>query len=348
MHQALELAKMRKGFCAPNPSVGAVVVKDNRILSTGHHFRCGEAHGEAAALNLLGERAQGASLYVTLEPCSHYGRTPPCTELIIRSGVREVIYAEKDPNPRVSGNGAAVLQRAGVSCRQQADPSVTDFYRSYSYWLTHGRPYVTAKLAVTMDGKIAGPHGKPLQITGRQCQEFTHQQRLRSDAILSTATTVIADDPQLNVRLNQETVAKPLYLLDTHLRVSPRAKIFQTVQSITLFHDQSASQTAVASLVAAGAKCISVGVDSSGLNLAEVLTVIGKEGCHDLWVEAGGRLFNSLVQQRLVQQIFIYIAPQIAGLQAMPAFPESIQLLTQFTKIHWQVFGDDVIAKIEN
>ena len=343
MQRALQLAASRRGFCAPNPAVGAVVVKDGKIIGEGAHWACGQAHAEAAALRPLGEAAAGARLYVTLEPCSHHGRTPPCTDLIIRKGIREVIYGMRDPNPRVPGQGAQILQRAGVNCRQLSVPEIDDFYQSYRYWLNKRLPWVTLKLAMSLDGKIAGTEGQPVALTGSECQRLTHQHRLKSDAILTTVKTILADDPQLNVRLDGETIAKPLYILDSQLRLPLTATVFRTAQSLTVFHSATASPAKQAQLQSADVRCLAVESTDQGLLLPEILTLIGADGCHDLWVEAGGRCFNSFLSQDLAQQTLIYLAPKILGANALAAFEKPFHWNRTVT---WTSCGDDALAHL--
>ena len=211
--ETLQLAKKREGFCAPNPAVGAVVVKNNQLISAGYHYGAGHPHAEVGALDAAGDQAQGADLYVSLEPCCHQGRTPPCTEKIKAAGIARVFFAFLDPNPIVAGRGQAVLKDSGIACEHTPINEINDFYRAYCYWTTHKKPLVTAKLAITADGYVANADGSPLAITGEECRVFTHENRLRSDAILSNTQTIIADDPQMNVRLNNKIVKKPLYLL---------------------------------------------------------------------------------------------------------------------------------------
>ncbi len=347
MTQALQLASQRRGFCAPNPSVGAVVVKEGIIIGTGFHWACGHPHAEVGALHEAGKAAEGATLYVTLEPCCHHGRTPPCTDLIIRNKISQVVYSTLDPNPIVAGKGVAKLEQAGINCRYLEHPSIKEFYYSYTYWQNKNHPWVTAKLALSIDNKIAGVNGQPEVITGKDCQRFTHQQRLKSDAILTTCNTILADDPQLNVRLDQEIYAKPLYLLDSELRIPLNAKIFQTTQSLTVFHCHEASPSKQLQLKNLGVNCQAVNRNIWGLNLHEVLTFIGKEGRHDLWVEAGVRCFESFLTQRLLQRVFIYISPKVLGPTATSGFSQAFNLLENNATISWISQGPDVIAQID-
>lgn len=321
IQRALQLASQRRGFCAPNPAVGAVVVKAGEVIGEGAHWACGHPHAEVVALQAAGENVAGSTLYVTLEPCSHHGRTPPCTDLIIRSGVREVIFAVRDPNPQVSGQGEKVLQQAGIICRQLPSSEVEEFYQSYGYWLAHRLPWVTIKLAISMDGKIAGPQGAPVALTGPECRLFTHQYRLHSDALLTTAETIIKDDPQFNVRLQSETIAKPLYILDRNLRTPSSAQIFQTAKSICIFHSSSISPEKLSLFQRENVRFIAVKSARDELDLTEVLARIGEDGCHDLWIEAGGRCFQSVLAQNLAQRIIIYLAPKILALMPPPHLP---------------------------
>ncbi len=281
---ALKLAQIRRGFCAPNPSVGAVVVKDNQIIAEGYHWGSGHAHAEVEALNKVNGELIDATLYVTLEPCCHTNKkTPPCTELIIARGIKKVIYGARDPNPQVSGLGEKRLQAMGVECVHVELLEINEFYRSYQYWWQTGKPFVTAKLAMSLDGKIAGANGQRINITGKEAQLFTHQQRKLADAILTTAKTIICDDPLLNVRLPEGEFKRPVYILDKNSITPAAAKIFQSAERVTIL-----KQT----------------------DLNKVLQQIGEDGIHDLWIEAGGKCFSAFVQAGLVQRAFIYVAPK--------------------------------------
>ncbi|MGB6976420.1 MAG: bifunctional diaminohydroxyphosphoribosylaminopyrimidine deaminase/5-amino-6-(5-phosphoribosylamino)uracil reductase RibD, partial [Gammaproteobacteria bacterium] len=235
--EALELAELRRGFCAPNPAVGAVVVKQGRVLATGYHKASGQPHAEAEALGSLGDEARGATLYVTLEPCCHLGKkTPPCTELLIARGIREVYYGFTDPNPQVAGLGAQALQAAGIPCKHVPLASIDEFYQSYAHWWQTRQPWLTAKLALSLDGKIAGAKGKRMNITGAELQQYTHTLRHQADALLTTARTILNDDPQMNVRLGDKVIAKPLYIIDRELYLPLTARIWQTAKTICILH----------------------------------------------------------------------------------------------------------------
>lgn len=346
LSQALELAKSRRGFCAPNPCVGAILVKDGFIIAEGFHEGPGREHAEVAAINAAGEQTQGADLYVTLEPCCHHGRTPPCTDAIIKAGIKTVYFAVMDPNPQVSNKGAELLRQHGIACEQLPLTAIDDFYQSYQHWWRTKKPYVTAKLAMSIDGKIAGASGVPVAITGQDLAELTHQHRRQSDALLTTVKTLNQDNPQLNVRLNQDSIAKPVYVLDSQLQLNTNLLIFETAKTLTVFHAANASPAKGDQLKQMGVKCVAVDSSSQGLDLKEVLEVIGHDGVHDLWVEAGGILMQHLIQQGLVQRALLYVALKTLGSDALAAFTGNEDLFAQITRHQWQAVGDDVLCDL--
>lgn len=346
LKEALDLAQTRKGYCAPNPAVGAVVVRDQKIIAQGTHWAAGEPHAEAVALKQLGNLCDGAILYVTLEPCCHWGKTPPCTQGIIKSGIRKVYYAFKDPNPKVGGKGIIELEKAGIECEQIAVSEIDDFYKSYTHWILNKRPWVTAKLAITLDGKIAGSNKKKVAITGAKLKEYTHQQRNVHDAILTTINTIIQDDPQLNVRLHNEIFKKPIYVLDSQLRLPLTATILKTAKELTIFHAADVNSHRRLSLISANVRCVPIEKTVLGLNLKEVFKFIGQDGMHDVWVEAGAQCFQSLLSQQLTNRLFIYIAPKVLGANALPAFTEKVELFNYAKTVHWKPFGRDVVCEV--
>lgn len=345
LEQALTLAAIQRGFCAPNPAVGAIIVNQtNDIIATGYHLGPGQPHAEIDALNKIKEPTDLHTLYVTLEPCCHVGRTPPCTDAIINAGFKRVVYGFNDPNPLVSGQGARLLYAAGIDCEHISIKAIDDFYESYAYWQQTHYPFVTAKLALTLDGKIAGKHGEPVQITGSALNAKTHLFRKASDAILSTVKTIIADDPQLNARIENNTFAKPLYLLDSQLQLPLNAKIFITAKHITVFHAHDANQDKKNALMKKDVRCIAVNSSDNRLDLTQVLQHIGQEGMHDLWVEAGGQCFSALIDKKLIQRAYLYLAPRWLG-DGKSAFKNDF-LLPRGKSTQWQQHGDDVFCEI--
>ncbi|HVV68937.1 MAG TPA: bifunctional diaminohydroxyphosphoribosylaminopyrimidine deaminase/5-amino-6-(5-phosphoribosylamino)uracil reductase RibD [Gammaproteobacteria bacterium] len=345
---ALAEAKQRRGFCAPNPAVGAVVVKDGIVLAMGFHWAAGFAHAEVDALNKLSlEESCGATVYVTLEPCCHQGRTPPCTQLLIERKVAAVYYGYQDPNPLVASQGEQQLRMAGIFCQHLPVQEINAFYQSYDYWTRTKLPFVTAKLALSLDGKIAGAHGQPVSITGLEAQKFTHQGRRNSDAILTTSNTIIHDDPQLNVRIKPQPEAKPVYILDTHLKLPLSAKILTTAVSVTVFHQSEIDSQRLLALEACGVRCVPIPTKNAKLPLVAILRQIGADGVHDLWVEAGGICFQALLAEDLIHRAYIYIGLKWLGESAQAAFLGQINLMQSATKVAWRALGSDGLCELE-
>jgi diaminohydroxyphosphoribosylaminopyrimidine deaminase/5-amino-6-(5-phosphoribosylamino)uracil reductase len=316
---ALNLAQKWRGFCAPNPSVGAIIVKNNQVISEGEHLGPGHPHAEVVALNQVEKDIEDATLYVTLEPCCHWGRTPPCTERIAQSGIKKVVYGFRDPNPKMNGQGEQTLQELGVECRYVQLEAIDEFYESYAWWWNNKKPWVTAKLAISLDGKIAGKNGEPISITGQELKQFTHEWRKRSDAILTTAKTIINDDPAFNARLYGEVIPKAVYIIDRNLEIPVSAKIFQTAKEVMVFQNES---------------------------LSEILEKIAEDGVHDLWVEAGGQLFTSLLTENLVQRAFVYVAPKIIGSGGVEGFIAENNVFRNAKDIRWENYGADVVCEM--
>ncbi|QHG92351.1 bifunctional diaminohydroxyphosphoribosylaminopyrimidine deaminase/5-amino-6-(5-phosphoribosylamino)uracil reductase RibD [Coxiella endosymbiont of Amblyomma sculptum] len=346
LEQALKLAEIRRGFCAPNPAVGAVLVKDDQIISMGFHKKSGSPHAEVEAINSAGSSAKGANLYVTLEPCCHHGKTPPCTELIVKTGIKAVYYGSIDPNPNVLNKGAQTLQESGVDCFLIAVPKIRSFYESYTHWITNKKPWVTIKLAISLDGKISGAKGKPISLTGEGLKLYTHEFRRKSDALLTTINTVLYDNPQMNVRLANKIVKKPIYILDSNLSFPLDARIHRTAKKLTLFHIKSADKKRKKALIERNVHCIEIRKTKRGtLDLEEIIDMIGKNGIHDLWVESGGKCFQSFLCKKLVQHALIYIAPRILGAQSGSVFHMPFNFQGQ--RIQWHQIGEDAVCDIK-
>ncbi len=337
LKRALVQASIRQGYCAPNPCVGAVVVKNGEIIAEGYHLGPGQPHAEVMALEKAGSAAAGATIYVTLEPCCHFGRTPPCTELIKSKQLAEVYYGYADPNPVVAGKGEQQLREAGIPCEFIELAEINDFYKPYTQWTLTAKPYVTAKLALSLDGKIAEKAGKPTAITGPGLQEFTHQCRGQSDAILTTATTIANDDPQYTIRLGQETEQRRLYILDSQARTSPTAQVFKILNCITILHADSAPVERIEALKTAGADCVVIEtLLSGGLDPQAVIRQIGEAGVHALWLEAGGYCFSQFVEAGVVDDIYLYQGLKVLGADAYSAFTEPMDLLADYQTVTWR------------
>ncbi len=341
---ALEEAWLGRGRCAPNPSVGALLVFEGAVLGKAWHQGAGTPHAERLVLEGVSSQvARGATLYVTLEPCNHWGKTPPCVEYIVQKGIKTVVYAYRDPNPVVSANDTPQLLRdQGIDVLHYPLPEIDAFYQSYTHWLKTNTPWVTVKLAQSLDGKIAGASGARVPLSNDACAVFTHQQRLRTDVILTTARTVHQDDPQLNARIDGILTPKPLAILDTKGTLSPHAQVFQTALHCHIFHEAGRwieKQTE---------RCTyyPITLTKNGLlDLSEVIAHLGQLGYHDVWVEAGGCLFTALHQEKRVQKTYLYLTPTVLGDNALSAYHDAA--LFQGASVTWHPMRNNCMASLD-
>jgi len=319
MRRALELAARARGRTSPNPMVGAVIVRDGEIVGEGYHRRAGTPHAEIHALRAAGERARGATMYVTLEPCCFHGRTPPCTEALIGAGIAEVHMAMLDPNPRVAGRGRAALEAAGIrTVEGEEEAAARALNAAYVTWITTGRPLVIAKFAMSLDGKIATPTGESQWITGQEARHRVHEVRDVVDAILVGADTVLADDPQLTTRLDgRSDVRHPLrVILDSRGRVPLDARVFnpdlpgRTVVATTGAMPEATRRA----LEARDVQVLSLPVDEIGrVGLAALLDALGRMEITSLLVEGGATVVGSFFDAGLVDQVMAFVAPRVIG-----------------------------------
>jgi len=325
MQQAIRLAKKGLYTTDPNPSVGCVIVKDEEIVGEGWHQRAGEAHAEVNALERAGDKAEGATAYVTLEPCSHTGKTPPCADALINAGVKKVITAMKDPNPLVAGDGLKKLQDAGIEVESgllesQARELNTGFIKR----MESGRPFVRVKMAMSLDGRTAMASGESQWISGEASRNDVQRMRAASSAVLTGIDTVLADDPSMNVRLNAEelgldanqTVRQPKRIvLDSRLRMPADAKIF-TVEGECLVYT-TVNMDAKNSYPFIIETCAS---QDGKIDLRLLMDDLAKKEINLLHVEAGSVLCGALLKNDLVDEIIIYMAPHIMGDDAKGLF----------------------------
>jgi diaminohydroxyphosphoribosylaminopyrimidine deaminase/5-amino-6-(5-phosphoribosylamino)uracil reductase len=312
MRLAIGEAEKGRGRTSPNPAVGAVLVKGGRVVGRGHHARAGGPHAEVVALRAAGERARGADLYTTLEPCDHFGKTPPCSLAVIEAGVRRVLVGSQDPNPKVNGRGLARLRGAGVEV--VTDVARADCDRLNAPWfhfITTGRPWVTLKAAVTLDGKIAARGGDSRWVTGPAARAEVHALRDQVDAVLVGAGTARADDPRLTARLPGGGGRDPLRIvLDSRLRL-PR--------TLRLFHARSAAATVVAHVTGReprlGPRVEALRCRAAGgrVDLADLLDRLGARGVAHLLVEGGAAVHQAFLDARLADEVLVYVAPKILG-----------------------------------
>jgi diaminohydroxyphosphoribosylaminopyrimidine deaminase / 5-amino-6-(5-phosphoribosylamino)uracil reductase len=317
MARAVALAEGGRGTTSPNPMVGAVLVRDGRVVGEGFHRAAGTAHAEAVALAAAGAAAAGATCYVTLEPCAHQGRTPPCADALVAAGVARVVAAMPDPDPRVDGAGLARLRAAGVAVGVGAG-AVAAAEQNAAY-LTHrrlGRPRVTLKAAASLDGKVAAPDGTSQWITGPAARADGHRLRAEADAVLVGAGTALADDPRLTVRLPGHAARQPLRVLaDATGRVGAGGHLFDGEAGTLVATTPAAPAAAVDAWKAAGAEVLVCAEDPGGrgVDLHDLVRGLGGRGVLELLVEGGPRLQASLWTARLADRLVWYLAPLAIG-----------------------------------
>lgn len=314
-NEVLAQARSKAGDCAPNPSVGCAIVKNGRIVALGHHRGPGTDHAEVDALRRLSaSEAKGAEVFVSLEPCCHTGRTPPCTDALIRAGVSRVFFSEKDPNPVVDGKGRLALLNAGIGCAHTPIAAITDFYQPYRHWTLYRQAWITAKLATSLDGFVAGVDRKPVAITGELANAWTHEQRAASDAILTTCKTVLYDDPQLNVRLQDgRTFKKPIVIMDRLAQLPLGSRIFETAASLTILHGIEADETRLGKLRSHGVACHGIRSENGKLDWNAVASQLGRMGFHQVWFEGGTESFDSFVQSEIAGDAYVLIGNRWLG-----------------------------------
>ena len=318
MRRAIELAKKGMGYAAPNPMVGAVIVKDGRIIGEGYHKKCGELHAERDAIKNLKESAEGATIYVTLEPCCHYGKQPPCTEAIVENRIAKVVIGSRDPNPLVSGKGTKYLREHGIEVtedflRDECDRLNPEFF----HYITTGKPYIVLKYAMTADGKIATKTGDSKWITGEKAREDVHIKRSRYSGILAGIGTVLADNPTLNVRLKGDTVPhQPLRIIaDSSLRIPTDCNIVKTAgeyETLVACGSGYDEEKKIA-LEGAGIKVISVPGDDGKVSLKKLIDYLGENKIMSVLVEGGGSIHESFLREGLANHICTYIGPKMFG-----------------------------------
>lgn len=313
MREALRIAKNAEGRTSPNPLVGAVVVRDGKIIAEGWHRQAGTSHAEIHALNMAGELAKGATLYVTLEPCSHFGRTPPCSQRIIESGISRVVAAMKDPNPKVSGRGFEMLRAAGVEVEfGLLENEARKLNEIFLKWITKKLPFVTMKFACSLDGKIATVSGESQWISCEESRKFTHHLRDINDAILVGVGTVLADNPSLTTRLIEGK--NPVrVIVDSKARIPLNSKVVTDKSARTIVAVTSnAPQEKISALKNLGVEIITAG-DGRHVDLEILMRELAEREITSVLVEGGGKIHFSMLNSGLVDKIFAFIAPKIIG-----------------------------------
>lgn len=312
MRLAIHLAKVTKGQTSPNPAVGAVIVKNGEVVGIGSHLKAGESHAEVHALQMARSRAEDATLYVTLEPCSHHGKTPPCAELIIKSRLKRVVIAMKDPNPTVAGTGIEMLKQAGIIvdigvCQEEASLINHDF----RHYIITKTPFITLKTAITLDGKIATSTGESKWITSKEAREDVHRYRHEHDAILIGIGTVLKDNPKLTTRLPEGGKNPIRIILDRELRTPLQSFVIQDDSAQTwIVIDKNIANERKARYNDSHVNLLEV---DEPYNLHELMNLLGELGITSVFVEGGARINDKFLTSRLVHQYIFYIAPTIIG-----------------------------------
>ena len=344
---ALALARRGLGRTAPNPTVGAVVVREGVVVGEGYHQQAGGPHAEIFALQAAGEKAQGATVYITLEPCAHYGKTPPCAEALVQAGVARVVFASFDPNPLVAGKGREILLQAGITVSHgllaSAEARLNEAWR---YWLNYNRTFVTVKLAASLDGKIATSSGESRWITGEEARRDVHKLRNRQDAIITTADTVIADDPQLTTRIPGGRDARRV-VVDSHLHTSPNAAVYRLAEQSPLLATTIDDEARLQPFRDQGVEIVILSARAGHVDLPALLKALAERDIVSAMVEAGGRFSATLLQAGLVNKFRLYLAPVLIGGSDAPSFfaAEGITQLSaalRLEKLQSKWFGDDI------
>jgi diaminohydroxyphosphoribosylaminopyrimidine deaminase / 5-amino-6-(5-phosphoribosylamino)uracil reductase len=323
IEQALDLARQGIGQTSPNPAVGAVLVRDGAVVGRGFHTYRGVKHAEILAIEEAGERASGATLYVTLEPCSRHGRTPPCADAVIAAGIAQVVAAMEDPNPAVRGGGLARLADAGIHVEIAAayESKAAQINEPYVHFMKTGRPLVTLKTASTLDGKISAPDDNRGWITSERARAHVQTLRHTSDAIMTGIGTVLADDPLLTDRSGLER-SRPLLriVLDSQLRLPPASRMVESARSDLLVVTTSAAADARAQALAArGVRILTADAPDGRTDLGRVVELLAREKYLSLMIEAGSKVNWAAIESGIVDKIFFYYAPKIlGGMQSLP------------------------------
>lgn len=355
MREALRLGRLGLWATTPNPAVGAVVVKGGRVVSGGYHKKAGGPHAEVSALKPLeGKDLKGATMYVTLEPCCHHGRTPPCTGAVIGSGIKSVVVGALDPNPKVAGKGVKALRRAGIDVTVGVlEPECRALNEWYAKYITTGLPFVTLKLASTLDGRIATSGGESQWITGTDARRHVHRMRGRSDAVMVGVNTVLNDDPLLTVR--HVKGRDPLrVIVDSTLRTPVDSKVFRGLgindgAGLIIFTAKGAPGRKVSRVQRAGAKVVELPRTKDGVGVRMVLKRLGEMGVATVLVEGGGRLSASLIKAGMVDRVSLFFSPLILGADAKASIGDlcvkRLESAIRLKGLSTRRFGGDILIE---
>ncbi|MCF6408291.1 bifunctional diaminohydroxyphosphoribosylaminopyrimidine deaminase/5-amino-6-(5-phosphoribosylamino)uracil reductase RibD [Pseudalkalibacillus salsuginis] len=347
MNLAIEMAKQTPGQTAPNPKVGAVVVKNGEIVGLGAHLKAGEGHAEVHALQMAGDNAKGATMYVTLEPCSHHGKTPPCADLVIERGIQTIYIATTDPNPLVAGRGIKRLKQAGLDVNVGLnEQSAVALNPIFNHFMRTNLPFVTLKSASSMDGKIATKTGHSKWITGPEARLDVHRYRHEHDAILVGIDTIIKDDPSLTTRLPSGGKNPIRLVMDTHLRIPKQSKVLNDRESPTwIITGNQVSGTEIQAFQNDHVRILKMPEEK--ISIHALLERLAQERITSIFIEGGGTIHASFIKEKAFQQIVTYLAPMLIGGQSSPSLigGEGIERISdamELEMISYEKIGKDL------
>jgi len=355
MTLALQLAEQGLYTTTPNPRVGCVIVKNNRIIGQGAHLKAGEPHAEVLALRTAGEHAKGADVYVTLEPCNHHGRTPPCVDALIQAGVGRVVVAMQDPNPLVAGNGVKRLQASGIEVAVGLMESVAfNLNSGFIARMTRGLPYVRCKIAASLDGRTALNNHQSQWITGEAARADVQHWRAQSCAIITGIGTVLADNPCMNVRLANVSRQPLRVIVDSQLQTPLDCKLLSTSHPqsapVLIAYANDANQQQQL-LMAKGVRLLQLPNQNGNVDLTALLATLAQQGVNEVLLEAGQGLNGAFLQAGLIDELILYYAPKLMGTDAkgMFAVPEltNMQQVTHLQIIDVRQFGQDIRLRVK-
>lgn len=356
MREALALARSQMGKTSPDPMVGALVVKDDRIISTGYHAEQSTPHAEAFAIKKAGSKARGATLYLNLEPCCHYGYNPPCTDAIIKAGIKRVVAAMQDPNPLVNGKGFAQLKDAGIKVKVGVlEEEARELNEAFIKYITTNMPFVILKTAMSMDGKVATVTGDSIYITGLASRQYVHVLRVYVDAMMLGVNTVIIDDPKLTVRdIGGEKIEKrnpKKIILDTNAEIPLNSYVLKHEPEKTIVvAGEGASKKKLDKIRRTGASVLRAATKGDGIDLRKLMAELGEDKITSIMIESGGTLASSALKEGIVDKVMFFIAPKIIGGKTAPTpvAGNGFKKLSQAINLKnpsVRMFGNDVLIE---
>ena len=315
MRQALLLAGKVCGLTSPDPCVGAVIVKDNKIISSGYHDKYASPHAEAYAIKKAGKKAMGSTLYINLEPCSHYGNNPPCADLVVRSGIKRVVAAMQDPNPLVNGKGFKILKKAGI--KVEVGLLEKEAKRLNEFFIKHiiaGSPFVILKLALTLDGKIATKTGDSQWISNERSRQYVHTIRNKVDAIMAGIGTILKDDPLLSARKGGKIIKEPYkIIIDPLAQIPLPSKVLKDASKAIVVSTKKAPAKKIEALKKLGVRVMFPATRGGRIDLKDVFKVLGSENITSILIEGGGNTAAQAIEQKVVDKVTFFISPKIIG-----------------------------------